>query len=229
MSGTASDMWKSLVMAVLEGLLADVPDEVAKQFIDDNGPLHRWIQLGLSVDLSLVDMDAIEQILGQSPSLLELVATLAVPPLPAFDVAAHFRVMSMEERKTAEVPIGWISDAAKSIVGSYTEPEPEIAETGLNIHKLCKASVDATILAELGERATTTWAQMYEMMRRQGRGQEGNLLVNSWSNIFYIRDRNNKLWAVDCGWNAGSRCWRVRAFPVTVPSTWDADNRVVSR
>ena len=229
MSGTASGWWKALALAVLEGVPTDISEEVAKRHIGNKGPLHRLIQLALRADLGGVDMAAIEQILQQVPSLLEPVTVVSVPALTAFDVAVHFVVTPQNKRKDAEVLIGWMNDNAQRLVGARTTPEPEIAETTLRVHTLRKASVDGPILAELGDQATTTWAQMYEMMRRQGRGQEGDLLVNGWANIFYIPDIEGQLWAVSCYWISDDRCWRVYAYPVAGPYAWYADSQVVSR
>lgn len=225
MNGTASGEWKGLVLAVLEGVPADVPVEVAKRCIGNKGPLHRWIQLGLSADLSEVDMDAIEKILRQVPSLLEPVTAVTVPTLSAFDVAAHFRVTPRNEWQNAEVLIDWIGDNVQKLVKGKTEPE--VVETTLRIHKLRKASVDGLIISELGEDvATTTWSQMYEMMRRQGHGQPGDLMVDRRANIFYIGGTD---WVVGCRWRSDGDGWRVDAYPVAYWRGWGAGDRVVSR
>jgi len=162
-------------------------------------------------------------------SLLESIGTVAVPALPAFDVATRFHEMTEKERKTAEVPIGWMNDDAKRLAKGLVEPETP--ETTLRIHKLVRASVDGPILAELGgeETAETALAQMYELMKAQGQGQKGNLLTNGNANIFYIRDANGTLWAVDCSWHSDNRCWHVHAYSVTNPNTWNEGNQVVSR
>ena len=55
------------------------------------------------------------------------------------------------------------------------------------------------------------------------------MLTNGYANIFYITDADGQIWAVYCYWSSDYRFWGVGAYPVTLPSTWNADNQVVSR
>jgi hypothetical protein len=160
--------------------------------------------------------------------LLEQVTTFTVPAISAFDAAAHFRVTPEKERKSTEVPIGWMNDNAHLLKG---RTEPEVAETVVRVLRLLRPCVDGPIIAYLGgeQVVTTTWGQMYEMMRRQGRGQEGDLLVNGSANIFYIPDIEGQLWAVYCSWDSGYRFWDVGAYPISNPYTWFAGCQVFSR
>ena len=227
MSGRASaGQVKELALGVGHGVPADISAEDAERNLADMSQIHLWLQLGLSVDLGQVDVAAVKAVI--QPKILEQVTTVTVPAIPVFDAGARFRVTPEKERESVEVPIGWMSDNARKLVQDQTEPE--VGETALRIHKLLRASVDGPIIAELGgeEVATTTWGQMYEMMRHQGRGQEGNLLTNGWANIFYI-PADGAVWAVGCLWNSGGGYWGVSAVPVARPGTWDAGRRVVSR
>ena len=70
---------------------------------------------------------------------------------------------------------------------------------------------------------------MVDLMRRQGRGQKGFLLVNGYANIFYIRDTTGTLWAVFCYWYSAREYWVVEAYPVTNPDGWAAGRQVISR
>lgn len=231
MNGTASDgEKKGLWLALLEGIPSDVRSEVAKRCIGNSGPLHQWIQLGLSVDLGQVDMGAVTALVR--PNLLELIGTSNTTAITTFDVAAHIRVMTEEERKTAEVPIGWMNDDAQRIVKDLVETN--VAAVALRRHKLLRDSVDEPIIAELGggddiTLITTRWAQMCEMMRAQAHGEEGDLRVNGYLNIFYIPDKDGTVWAADCRWRSGLGGWGVGAYPVTCPYTWFVGNVVVSR
>lgn len=51
---------------------------------------------------------------------------------------------------------------------------------------------------------------------------------NHISNIFYIRDKQNTLWAVFAFFYAGSGYWYANAFSVEDPDAWDAGHRMVS-
>lgn len=56
-----------------------------------------------------------------------------------------------------------------------------------------------------------------------------DMLKNSYANIFYIRDKNNTLWAVNAGWNSVYRGWYVSAYSVEDPDGWNAGVQVLSR
>lgn len=161
--------------------------------------------------------------------LLGFVTTVALPAISAFDAGAHIVVTPGKERESAELVIGWVGDNATRLVKGKVEPD--VAEATLRVHTLKKPSLDGPIIAELGgeEVVATTWGQIREMMRRQGRGQEGILLTNGCANIFYILDPDGVLWAADCGWGSNYADWDVEARPITYPSRWDGGYQVVSR
>jgi len=159
--------------------------------------------------------------------LLEPVSTVTVPAIETFGAKEHFK-----DDRSGPVVIGFIgSNFRRTFLAGEGKIETNITETTLRIHKLVRASVDGPILAELGgeETAETALAQMYELMKAQGQGQKGNLLTNGNANIFYIRDANGTLWAVDCSWHSDNRCWHVHAYSVTNPDTWYEGDQVVSR
>jgi hypothetical protein len=164
-----------------------------------------------------------------APKLLQSVTTISLPAISSFDVGAHIVATPDKERKSAEVLIGWIGDNAKRLAKGFVEPE--VAEATLRVHRLTKASVDGPIIAELGgeEVVLTTWGQMYEMIRQQGRGQQGFLLTNGYANVFYVRQANGEVWAVSCCWYASFGYWSVYANPITDPSTWSAGRQFLSR
>lgn len=214
---------KELALGVGAGVPADISEADASRNLADMSQIHLWLQLGLTMDLSQVDVAAVKVVI---PKILEQVTTVTVPAIPPFDVATHFQVTPRSERKDAEVLIGYIGDNIQKLIQDQTEPE--IEESILRVHKLLRASVDVLIIAELGgeQAITTTWGQMYEMMRQQGHGQEGDLLVDGCANIFYIAGTD---WAAFCYWRSGSADWRVYAAPVTYPFAWRAGFQVFSR
>ncbi len=90
-------------------------------------------------------------------------------------------------------------------------------------------ATDAPILTERGGTEETTLVQFWELLKKQGRGQSGELHVNGGANVKKIRNVNNNLWAVNAYWNAGYRGWSIEAGSVASPYRWVADFRVVSR
>ncbi|MFA6278757.1 MAG: hypothetical protein WCS97_01940 [Candidatus Paceibacterota bacterium] len=155
--------------------------------------------------------------------LLNFVTTTNVSEVTSFIVKDKFR----EGKTTDGVKIAWLgSNFKENFLG---KTERGIASATLRIQKLTKDSLDAPILTELGDTAETTLAQLWELMKLQGSGQEGKLLVNGWANIVYIRDKNENLWAVYARWSSGSDGWVVGAYSVESPGRWGADFQVVSR
>ena len=156
--------------------------------------------------------------------LLKLVSTVSLLAIKEFSAQAHFQV-----GETEGVKVGWLGDNFKRVFGDKVEKNA--AGATLKIHTLLKGSTDTLIIAELGGEAVaeTTLAQMWEMLKAQGRGQKGKLLVNGYANIFYIRDAQGTLWAVRCGWRSDYAAWDVLADPVTRPNGWGGGVQVVSR
>jgi hypothetical protein len=65
------------------------------------------------------------------------------------------------------------------------------------------------------------------MISRQANGEAGDLLNNGYTDIFYVRGKNNEVFAVGVGWSAGDRGWDVRADRLG-GSLWCAGNRAFS-
>jgi len=151
------------------------------------------------------------------------------PQTDIFRAVDHLRITPDNERATAELVIGFLSDNIRSnFLGKIEE---NVAESKLRAYRLKKDSVDGPIIADLGgeEAAETTVAEMVTLMRRQGRGQQGILLTNGYANIFYIRNAKGVFWTVRCCWPSGYGDWSVYAIPITGPFGWSAGRQVFSR
>lgn len=160
-------------------------------------------------------------------ALLEPVTFLNLSAVEAFSAKEKFAIGTQDG-----VVIGWHGDNFKKhFLNGVGKNEIDVPEVQLRVHKLRKGSVDGPIIKELGgeEIVETNLATMFEAMKKQGSGQAGDLLVNGYANIFYIRDDNGTLWAVFCRWYSDYRYWLVEAFPVTSPNDWVADYQVFSR
>lgn len=152
--------------------------------------------------------------------LLEAIGTVAIPARTERFVAGDRFVLNYGPKAKPGVRISYLGDQFKAWLLRKTE-EPA-AETMLRYSKLVKPSVDGPILAELGDKAETTLAQIWALMELQSNGEEGVLLTNGWANIFYVNGR-----AVDVYWHGDG--WRVGAYPVSDPYEWSGESRVFSR
>lgn len=96
-----------------------------------------------------------------------------------------------------------------------------VAENELAVRKLTKNSLDAPIMAELGDKAETSVLQFRAFLAANHDSKE-------WF-IFYLRGKDRRLGAVRAYWRIGSGGWRVRAYSVDNPNEWSAGGQVVSR
>lgn len=144
-------------------------------------------------------------------------------------ILATERFVAKDHFKKGNAGIYWIGDNFKEwFIDKMEDARSESFITSL---KLLRNSRDIPIITELGgeEKCETTLAEMFEMLKRQHDGREGDLLVNGYANIFYICDKDDTLRAVYAFWDAGGGGWFVSAFLVEDPYGWDAGGQVVSR
>ena len=152
-------------------------------------------------------------------ALLDFIGTVKILSTGKFIVGDNFTIDSKK------VKIAWIQDNFRNNFSSKVEKAQ--AETTLNISKLKKNSLDALIITELGSATETTLANIWELLKKQPKGESGKLLTNSYANIFYVRDVKGVLWAVDVRWFGDG--WYVFADSVADPDRWFGDSRVFSR
>lgn len=155
--------------------------------------------------------------------LLELVTSVAVVGLAPFAAKDKFKT-----KKTPDgVKLYWVGDNFKE--NFLEKVEGEAAPATLKLHMLKKSSLDAPILAELGEEAQETkLSHLWELLQKQPEGEKGTLLVNGYANIFYVRDTKGNLWAVCADWRSGYG-WDFEASSVENPREWGGGSQVVSR
>ena len=94
-------------------------------------------------------------------------------------------------------------------------------ETELAVRKLEEDSLDAPIMAELGDKVEVSVSQFRAFLAAHRESTE-------WF-IFYLRGKDGLLWAVYAGWDSGLGGWSVSARGVSSPRGWSAGYRVVSR
>jgi hypothetical protein len=166
----------------------------------------------LGSDLPLVDF-----------ALLEPITIVQCSAIESFKVAEKFASGTHDG-----VAIGYLGDNFKEhFLG---KSETNVPAQQLRVHRLCKNLKDSAIIAELGgeQSVETSLATMWELMKKQGQGQMGDLLVTSnYANIFYIRDNNGVLWAVYCRWDTVCCAWDVGARPITRPG-WYTNYQIFS-
>ncbi|MEK7536857.1 MAG: hypothetical protein AAB584_00205 [Patescibacteria group bacterium] len=143
-------------------------------------------------------------------SILTLLRNVRVPAQPA---------ITTSEKYFKEAGVVWMGNDFKAQFLGLEVPATEEAE--LAVRKLEEASLDAPILAELGDKAEIPVSQFCAFLAANRESQE-------WF-IFYLIGKNGKPWAVRAFWDSADRGWRVYADSVEYPRGWSVGYRVVSR
>lgn len=90
--------------------------------------------------------------------------------------------------------------------------------------ELQRNAANAAILEALGSEVETTLAAVFCLLRQQNAGQPGALAVNGFGNVFYVRDAEGILRAVNVHWCAGA--WSIGAMRVDAATEWPVRDRV---
>ena len=157
-------------------------------------------------------------------SILTLLGTITVPTQSKFVVHDHFK---LDTSKNAVVKIGYIWNEFTAWFNDLVEGETP--EQELKYHKLEEDSLDERILQELGDKAETKLSQLFALLKKQPNGEDGALLTNGYTNIFYVHDASGELRVVGVLWNAGFGYWIVRAYELGDSRVWRAGARVFSQ
>ena len=160
-----------------------------------------------------------------SELLLTSCGTIQVPATTTPFIAAEHFVRNIGD--DASVKISFIGDNfQKWFLGKQEEP---FVGSTVRYGMLTRRSVDTPIITELGgpEKAETTLTELFFLMSKQPRKEEGTLLTNGYANIFYIKDVEGVLRAVSVRWRDDG--WRVHAYAVENPSEWREGSQVFSR
>ena len=141
-------------------------------------------------------------------------------------VRAVKKLVTADNFKIGIVGIVYLGDNFKS--NFLGKVERNVQGTTLVVNHLEKSALDKDIRDELGsDKEEITLAHLFELLKKQSKGESGAFLTNGLANIFYVRDINGNLWAVLAVWRSGG--WDVRARSVTYPSWWFDGRRVFSR
>ncbi len=153
--------------------------------------------------------------------LLQLVTTVTVPAVERFVARDAFA-----KNNPAGVKFYLWSGFSSRFLGKVEENVPPAT---IATHTLLRSSLDAPIMAELGDRKVIKLAQFCALIKAQAHGEAGPLLTNGYANIAYIEDVEGNLWAVYASWYSVNRKWFVFARSVTGPDGWDAGCQVLSQ
>lgn len=150
-------------------------------------------------------------------NLLKQVATVQVAGAQTFYAKDHIQAAN----------IGYLGDNFKKFF--LNKVEGSVVAGALVVYHLERQSLDAPIMTELGERATTSLAHFFELIKAQSKGEDGPLLVNGSANISYILGDDGNVWGVFAFWSAGNGFWLVDARSVEDLDRWSGGVQVLSR
>lgn len=122
----------------------------------------------------------------------------------------------------------WDNFTKSFLVGDGKTEEP-LEGRALHYGNIIKSSHHGLIIEELGgeTKAETTLTDLYELLKKQSKGEEGVLLNNGYVNIFYIRTADGDLRAVYVYWDDCD--WVVTAASIKHTRIWSLGCRVFSK
>lgn len=164
------------------------------------------------------------------PSILDLVGVALIGAITSKFVAKDKFVVNT--KRNAPVKISAVGGNFTSwfLSGDGKIEDPFMEQGTLRYHTLRQSSTNGHIIAELGsaKKSETTLSEMFSLMEKQGKGENGVLLNNRYyASIFYIKDQNGVLRSVFVLWDDDG--WRVDADSVGYPDRWSEGCQVFSR
>lgn len=157
-----------------------------------------------------------------SIGLTRLLGTVMVRGTQRFVAARNFRESTARD---APVKIVWLGRNFRRHFLSKIEEHVRPAEIG--IHRLSRSARDGAIIADIGERHETRLAHLWRLLMRQPNGERGPLATDAVPNVFYIRDAEGTLWAVDAVWSGAG--WEIGASAIDDPRPWGSGRQIMSR
>ncbi len=148
-------------------------------------------------------------------------ATSALPQVEQFLAREHFKETASS---LAKIKISWLGATFRH---RFLQKVEDGRGAVLRTFVLRKSSRDAEIIAELNIRHETKLSDLWCLLTLQPNGETGTLLTDGVPNIFYIRDSDGVLGAVDAVW--GGAGWEIGANSVEGPSQWLTGRQVISR
>lgn len=151
--------------------------------------------------------------------LLELVSDTEITGLDVFHAVGCFTKNNMDGVKFWYFGDNFQEHFLKKV-------EEGVEPATIKIYRLKEDSLDLPIIAALGDNHETKLLHLWELLKKQPKGEDGVLLTNGYANIFYIRAINGTLWAVHAYWGGGG--WSVYAHSVGDPDGWSAARCLVA-
>ncbi|MEK7552178.1 MAG: hypothetical protein AAB534_02055 [Patescibacteria group bacterium] len=202
---------------------------IARQLPDlDTAVMQYWIGAPTKLQALLLGLTKTSCERVSVASILSLVGTTKVPTTTIKFVARDKFVVNTQADALVKISdIG--SNFTSYFLSGEGEIEDPIMEQSIRCHKLLQASPDGPIIKELGGKAEaeTTLFELFSLLEMQGNGEDGVLLTNGLSDIFYIRDQTGLLRVVDVYWLVIG--WHVCASSVEDSCEWGDGFYVFSR
>jgi len=153
----------------------------------------------------------------------QFIGQIIIPAMPNEFVAKDFFVVNTAEN--APVKISYVGgNFEKRYLGKIEKPSSGSTLAG---RQLTKNTFDEKIITEIGGeiKVETTLYEVYTSMAKHPNGPDSGCGKLGVWNIFYVRDINGVLGAVDVYWHGDG--WSVSAFKLECE--WNAGNTVFSR
>lgn len=151
---------------------------------------------------------------SEQPQALAFLGTVAIPATSKKIIAAErFRLSNNSDTR-----IGYISDSVLLFFGHIINDIVVKKSDELHYYELLEAAFGDQVVVEFGckRKIGTTFSAAYALLKKQGCGQAGELLINGLPNVFFVKDVSGILRVVNFDYH-DLIGWRIYAHRIDIP------------
>jgi len=221
----SADSVRFLGAHLLHGIPSDLPEEAVDYWKAHKEELHQLECEMLMRPVSAVAKPAAKAPKPAAPRMFGSFKKVELTALPEFRPTDVIRVTPVNDRKTATTVIGYVDSALQTLMEKIGVEPARKAEV-VTVRKMLVQVTFAQMVASCSRKPKPmSLGQALAMVARQGRGQEGDLLVNGWAN-FILLERGRQV--LSCYFDPDCQDWDFHLFSVAYTSQWDAGHQFIS-
>ncbi|MEI8143557.1 MAG: hypothetical protein WCG48_03025 [Candidatus Berkelbacteria bacterium] len=143
--------------------------------------------------------------------LFVFVKDVELDEIPEFIPKDKFKVTKPEDREKARVVVGYVDNEIWAILGGDGCVNSAEEKVTIRINRIVSSSYFSRVWGKFDGNFLATFGRAWQMVELQGRGEDGDLLVNSRSNLFPIKGTNQVL---SCLWDLRCRHWIFAVYRI---------------
>jgi len=161
-----------------------------------------------------------------TPGLFEEIRKVKLPELTEFKPAEKIVATPERDRATAPIPIGYVDPDLTALMNRIGV-EPTKGKLVLTVRKILQQATFGEMLPALPRQAKrVSIGRVFQMVEKQGRGEEGDLLVNGWANFFLLEEDPDVV--LYCYFAPGRQYWSFDLYPSSRSYQWRVGHQFFS-